>query len=59
MLDDALEIIDDTQIKLGGRFITIDSVNDEKVLDFYRKNSFVEIQSNKNLKSIKMIKPYF
>ena len=59
MLDDALEIIDDTQIKLGGRFITIDSVNDEKVLDFYRQNSFVEIQNDANLKSIKMIKPYF
>ena len=59
MLDDTLEIIDDTQIKLGGRFITIDSVNDEKVLDFYRKNSFVEIQKDENLKSIKMIKPYF
>ena len=59
LLDDALEIIDDTQIKLGGRFITIDSVNDEKVLDFYRQNSFVEIQKDENLKSIKMIKPYF
>ncbi|MGX2984196.1 GNAT family N-acetyltransferase [Helicobacter sp. 23-1048] len=59
LLDDALEITDDTQHKFGGRFIMIDSVNDKKVLEFYRQNSFVEIQNDKNLKSIKMIKPYF
>lgn len=59
LLDDALEIIDETQEKFGGRFVLIDSVNDKKVIDFYHKNSFVEIQKDKNLKSIKMIKPYF
>lgn len=59
LLDDALEIIDGTQEKFGGRFVLIDSVNDKKVIDFYHKNSFVEIQKDKNLKSIKMIKPYF
>lgn len=59
LLDDALEIIDETQGKFGGRFVLIDSVNDKKVIDFYHKNSFVEIQKDANLKSIKMIKPYF
>lgn len=59
LLDDALNCIDKSQEILSGRFVLIDSVNDEKVLDFYRQNSFVEIQKDKNLKSIKMIKPYF
>lgn len=59
LLDDALEIIDETQGKFGGRFVLIDSVNDKKVIDFYHKNSFVEIQKDATLKSIKMIKPYF
>lgn len=59
LLDDALNCIDKSQEILSGRFVLIDSVNDEKVLDFYRQNSFVEIQKDENLKSIKMIKPYF
>lgn len=59
LLDDALQITNDTQMSFGGRFVLIDSVNNDKVINFYRENSFVEIENDKNLKSIKMIKPYF
>lgn len=59
LLDDALSFIDKSQDILSGRFVLIDAVNDEKVIDFYKENSFVDIESAKNLKSIKMIKPYF
>lgn len=59
LLDDALSFIDKSQDILSGRFVLIDAVNDEKVIDFYKENSFVDIESAKNLKSIKIIKPYF
>lgn len=59
LLDDALSIIDKSQDSLKGRFVLIDSVNDEKVIEFYKQNSFIALENDKNLKSIKMIKPYF
>lgn len=59
LLDDALQITNNTQTNFGGRFVLIDSVNNDKVINFYRENSFVEIEKDKKLKSIKMIKPYF
>lgn len=60
MLADALEVIDNSHKSLGGRFTLIDSVNNPKVLSFYKKNSFLAIESNDfESESIKMIKPYF
>ena len=59
LLNDALSIIDESQDKLSGRFVLIDAVNDEKVIEFYKQNSFIALESDKTLKSIKMIKPYF
>ena len=59
LLDDALSIIDKSQDSLKGRFVLIDSVNDDRVINFYKANSFIALESNKSLKSIKMIKPYF
>lgn len=59
MLSDALEIIDKSHQELGGRFILIDSVNNPKVLSFYKENSFVALENDENSESIKMIKPYF
>ena len=43
LLADALKIINESQIKLGGRFVLIDSVNDDKVINFYKENSFIPI----------------
>lgn len=59
LLTDALKIADNAQTSFGGRFVLIDSVNNDKVINFYEQNSFIAIENNKNLKSIKMIKPYF
>ena len=59
LLSDALDIIDCSQNSLGGRFILIDSVNNPKVLEFYKENSFLAIENDKESESIKMIKPYF
>ena len=58
LLDDALNFIDKAQGILKGRFVLIDSVNDDRVINFYKQNSFIALESNKSLKSIKMIKPY-
>ena len=59
LLDDALSIIDKSHDSLKGRFVLIDSVNDDRVINFYKESSFIAIENDKNLKSIKMIKPYF
>ena len=59
ILADALEIIDSSHKSLGGRFILIDAVNNSKVISFYKDNSFLAIEDDKDLESIKMIRPYF
>lgn len=59
LLTDALKIADNVQTSFGGRFVLIDSVNNDKVINFYEQNSFIAIENDKSLKSIKMIKPYF
>lgn len=59
LLDDALSFVDKAQGILKGRFVLIDSVNDDRVINFYKENSFIALENDKSLKSIKMIKPYF
>ena len=59
LLDDALGFIDKAQGILKGRFVLIDAVNEDKVIEFYKENSFIALENDKTLKSIKMVKPYF
>jgi len=59
IIEDAIEIIDNSQMSLGGRFILLDSINIKEVIEFYENNLFFAIEDNQNLDSIKMIKPYF
>jgi len=59
IIEDAIEIINNSQISLGGRFILLDSINIKEVISFYEKNLFFAIETNQKLDSIKMIKPYF
>lgn len=47
------------KLALADDFVLIDSVNNDKVINFYEQNSFIAIENDKSLKSIKMIKPYF
>jgi hypothetical protein len=59
ILDDAIEIIDQSQNALGGRFILLDAVNKREIIKFYKDNAFFPIENSPDLESIKMIKPYF
>lgn len=59
IIEDAIGIIDNAQISLGGRFILLDSINIKEVISFYEDNLFFAIEDNQELDSIKMIKPYF
>ena len=59
IIEDAIEIIDNSQMSLGGRFILLDSINIKEVISFYENNLFFAIENNHKLDSIKMIKPYF
>lgn len=59
IIEDAIEIIDNSQISLGGRFILLDSINIKEVISFYEDNLFFAIENSQDLDSIKMIKPYF
>lgn len=59
ILDDAIEIIDQSQHSLGGRFILLDAINVEPIINFYKDNAFFPIEEDPNSESVKMIKPYF
>ena len=59
ILDDAIEIIDQSQNTLGGRFILLDAINKQQVIKFYETNAFFPIENDPGSESIKMIKPYF
>ncbi|MCB4762230.1 MAG: hypothetical protein LGB78_04345 [Sulfurovum sp.] len=59
ILNDAIEIIDQSQKSLGGRFILLDAINKEQVIKFYEANAFFPIEEDPHSESIKMIKPYF
>ncbi len=59
ILNDAIEIIDQSQQSMGGRFILLDAINKEEVIRFYEANAFFPIEKGTDLESIKMIKPYF
>jgi len=59
ILDDTISIIDKSQKSLGGRFILLDAINNQKVLSFYEKNTFFAIEDDRASENIKMIKPYF
>lgn len=59
ILNDAIEIIDQSQKSLGGRFVLLDAINKEHVIKFYEANAFFPIENDSDSESIKMIKPYF
>ncbi|HIP12343.1 MAG TPA: acetyltransferase [Arcobacter sp.] len=59
ILDDVIEIIDQSQKSLGGRFILLDAINKKSVIKFYEANAFFPIEEDSDSESIKMIKPYF
>lgn len=60
ILEDAVEVIDKAHNALGGRFILLDAVNDDRLIRFYEDNLFFPIEQLGDAgESIKMIRPYF
>jgi len=43
---------------VGGRFILLDALNNEKIIEFYEKSGFFKIE-HKTKESIKMVKPFY
>ena len=52
-------VIDEAHNALGGRFIPLDAVNDDRLIKFYENNLFFPIEQSDENESIKMIRPYF
>jgi len=59
ILEDSIDVIDKAHNTLGGRFILLDAVNDDRLIKFYKNNLFFPIEENDKNESIKMIRPYF
>ena len=59
ILEDSVDIIDESHRSLGARFILLDAINKDKLISFYQKNLFFPIEKSITNESIKMIKPYF
>lgn len=60
LLEDTIETIDQLHYAIGGRFILLDSVNVEEVIEFYKRSLFFPIEEvEEGQESIKMIRPYF
>jgi len=59
ILEDSVDIIDESHRSLGARFILLDAINNDKLISFYQKNLFFPIEKSITDESIKMIKPYF
>ena len=53
VLDYAMDIIQQSQNLVGGRFVLVDAINNSKVINFYKKNGFIKFYDNKE--TIKMI----
>lgn len=59
ILEDSVDIIDESHRSLGARFILLDAINNDKLISFYQKYLFFPIEKSITNESIKMIKPYF
>jgi len=58
IMDLAIEKIETAQKIVGGRFILLDAVNNEKVIKFYEEFGFFKIEHSTK-ENIKMIKPFY
>lgn len=56
ILDTSLFVLKQARKLLGTKFVMLDSVNEPKVLDFYKENGFTPLNTDKNSISVKMIR---
>lgn len=60
LMEYAIEQLEITNKIVGGRFILLDAINNEKIIKFYRDFGFFEIEKvDDNKPSIKMIRPFY
>lgn len=58
ILNTSLFILEQARKLLGTKFVMLDSVNEKKVLDFYRKNGFVALNESDEAVSVKMVRMF-
>ena len=57
-MNDAIETIKDATKIIGGRFIILDAINNNRVIEFYTENSFVLVDKDtKKRESVRMYYP--
>lgn len=60
LMEHAIKKLEITNKIVGGRFILLDALNNEKIISFYKEFGFFEIEEiNKEKESIKMIRPFY
>ena len=59
LMEFAIEKLELTNKIVGGRFILLDAINNEKIINFYKKFGFLKIENDLEKESIKMIRPFF
>ena len=57
ILNDAIETVKDAKTIIGGRFIILDAINHNRVVEFYADNSFVLV--DKNMEKRESVRMYY
>ena len=57
VLNDAIETIKDAKNIIGGRFIILDAINHDRVIEFYAENSFVLV--DKDIEKRESVRMYY
>jgi len=58
LMEHAIEKLEMTNKIIGGRFILLDAINNQKIIEFYENFGFFVIEES-NKDSIKMIRPFY
>ena len=58
LMEHAIEKLETTSRVVGGRFILLDALNNEKIIKFYEEFGFFKIEDI-NKDSVKMIRPFY
>jgi len=59
ILQDAIDTITEASQIIGGRIIVLDAINHKKVIHFYEKHHFVNLEPNLDKENIKMYYPLY